>query len=186
MLSKQLEDTTDKTGQKRIKAIARRVSTLAQVYDHLLGNEMTRTTDFGRYIKSLCLNLEEIQAIPDSAITLRCESESIILDLDIVTVLGLVAAELVTNSYEHAFPGGKGAINVSVHQIAGDKDMATMTVSDTGIGFTPSPESKRHGVGLIKRLIEQIRGNVTVESDYGTIWTIRFPIGQVLADGRLT
>jgi GAF domain-containing protein len=40
MLSKQLDDTVDNTGQRGIKAIARRVSTLAQVYDHLLGNEM--------------------------------------------------------------------------------------------------------------------------------------------------
>src|SRR5450432_1681423 len=46
MLSRQLDDTADKAGQRGIRAIARRVSTLAQVYDHLLGAEMTRTTDF--------------------------------------------------------------------------------------------------------------------------------------------
>ena len=40
------------------------MSTLAQVYDHLLGTEMSRTTDFGSYVKSLCLNLAEIQAAP--------------------------------------------------------------------------------------------------------------------------
>ena len=37
MLSKQLDDTADEAGQRGLKAIARRVSTLAQVYDHLLG-----------------------------------------------------------------------------------------------------------------------------------------------------
>lgn len=51
MLSKQLDDTADAAGQRGIKAIARRVSTLAQVYDHLLGTEMTRTTDFGSYVR---------------------------------------------------------------------------------------------------------------------------------------
>ena len=35
MPSKQLDDTTDDAGRRGIKAIARRVSTLAQVYDHL-------------------------------------------------------------------------------------------------------------------------------------------------------
>jgi two-component sensor histidine kinase len=48
-LSKQLDDTPDTAGQRGIKAISRRVSTLVQVYDRLLGNEMTRTTDFGGY-----------------------------------------------------------------------------------------------------------------------------------------
>jgi two-component sensor histidine kinase len=180
MLSKQLEDTADKAGQKGIKAIARRVSTLAQVYDHLLGNDMTRTTDFGHYVKSLCQSLIEIQAIPDSKITLTCECESIPLDLDVVTVLGLVVAELVTNSYEHAFADDKGEISISVRRDTNDHNLAIMTVTDNGVGFTPSAESKRHGVGLVKRLIEQIRGNVTVESDYGTIWTIRFPIVSAL------
>jgi len=107
MLSKQLGDTPDKAGQRGIKAISRRVSTLAQVYDHLLGNEMTRTTDFGSYVKSLCANLAEIQAAPDGSVTLTCDSDAIILDLDVVTALGIVVAEVVTNSYDHAFADRK-------------------------------------------------------------------------------
>jgi two-component sensor histidine kinase len=175
MLSKQLSDTPDAAGKTGIKAIARRVSTLAQVYDHLLGSEMTRTTDFGGYVKSLCLNLAEIQAAADGTVTLTCDSESFILDLDVVTALGLVVAELVTNSYDHAFPGGKGATNVSVRRAAGDVDMATMTISDNGKGFTAKADGKRHGLGLVLRLMEQIRGSATVASDQGTVWTIRFP-----------
>jgi two-component sensor histidine kinase len=81
---------------------------------------------------------------------------------------------LVTNSYDHAFPGGKGSTSVSVRRAAGD-DMATMTISDNGDGFKPKAEGKRHGLGLVRRLIEQIRGTAMVDSDHGTIWTIRFP-----------
>src|SRR6202140_5519332 len=132
MLSKQLGNTADEGGRRGIKAIARRVSTLAQVYNHLLGTEMTRTTDFGSYVKSLCLDLAEIRAASDGAVTLTCDSEALILDLDVVTALGLVVAELVTNSYDHAFPGGKGATTVTVRRVAGDVDMATMTISDNG------------------------------------------------------
>jgi two-component sensor histidine kinase len=179
MLSKQMGDTSDKAGQRGIKAIARRVSTLAQVYDHLLGNGMTRTTDFGSYVRSLCLNLADVQAASDGAVTLTCDSESFILDLDVVTALGLVVAELVTNSYDHAFPGGKGSTNVSVRRTAGEVDMATMTISDNGEGFKAKAESKRHGLGLVRRLIEQIRGTAMVDSDHGTVWTIRFPTAIV-------
>jgi two-component sensor histidine kinase len=174
MLSRQLADTKDTAGQRGIKAIARRVSTLAQVYDHLHGSEMMRTTDFGSYVKSLCLNLAQIQAPSNNDITLTCDSETIILDLDVVTALGLIVAELVTNSYDHAFPAGKGATNVSVRRAAGDTGMATMTISDNGSGFTVNSESKRQGLGLVRRLIEQMRGTVIVKSDHGTVWTIRF------------
>ncbi len=177
MLSKQLDDTPDAAGQRGIKAISRRVSTLAQVYDHLLGSEMTRTTDFGGYLRSLCLNLAEIQAAPDGSITLTCNSEAIVLDLDVVTALGIVVAEVVTNSYDHAFPDGKrGSIIVSVYRIDGDRDIATMTISDDGRGFLAKAESKRHGLGLVRRLVEQVRGSALVESEHGTVWTIKIPV----------
>jgi two-component sensor histidine kinase len=175
MLSKQLDDTPDQAGQRGLKAISRRVSTLAQVYDHLLGNEMTRTTDFGGYIKSLCVNLSEIQGAADGRVTLTCDSDAIVLDLDVVTALGIVVAELVSNSYDHAFPGGrKGSILVSVR--CNDGDFTTMRISDDGTGFKPKAESKRHGIGLVRRLVEQVRGSVTVASDHGTVWTIKIPV----------
>jgi len=175
MLSKQMDDTKDKIGQRGIKAIARRVSTLAQVYDHLLGNEMTRTTDFGGYVKSLCLDIAEIQASPSGNITLTCDSEPVVLDLDTVTALGIVVAELITNSFDHAFPAGKGKAKVSVHRDATEADMATMIVSDNGKGFKEKPDGKRHGLGLVRRLVEQVRGTVTLDVKHGTVWTIRFP-----------
>ena len=175
MLSKQLDDTTDDAGRRGIKAIARRVSTLAQVYDHLIGNEMTRTTDFGGYLKSLCINLADIQGGSET-VTLTCESEAIILDLDVVTALGIVVAELVTNSYDHAFRDGKGAISVSVGRVAGDVAIATMTIADDGEGFAVSVGSKRHGLGLVRRLMEQVRGTMSVDTDHGTVWTLKFPL----------
>jgi len=182
MLSKQLHDTPDAAGQRGIKAIARRVSTLAQVYDHLLGTGlMSRTTDFGSYLKSLCVNLAEIQATAKDTVTLTCDSDSLILDLDVVTALGIVVAELVTNSYDHAFPGGKGATIVSVRRPALGDDLAVITISDNGKGFKAKPESKRHGLGLVRRLIEQVGGTAMVASDNGTVWTIKFPAGNAIA-----
>jgi two-component sensor histidine kinase len=186
MLSKQLNDTPERAGQRGIKAIARRVSTLAQVYDHLLGAEMTRTTDFGTYVKSLCLNLAEIQGTSDGAVTLRCDSEPLALDLDVVTSLGIIVAEVVSNSYDHAFPYGTGSIIVSVQRTFGDIDIATMTISDDGEGFKTQAESKRHGLGLVWRLVEQIRGTATLDSENGTVWTIKIPVPHTVLSPAIT
>ena len=185
MLSKQSKDTADKCEQRGIKAIARRVSTLAQVYDHLLGTEMTRTTDFGSYLKSLCANLTEIQADHDGTVTLACTSAEFMLDLDVVTALGIVVTELVTNCYDHAFPDGNGAICVAAQRDGADLDQATLVISDTGIGFKANTESKRHGLGLVRRLIEQVGGTATLDADHGARWTIRFPAQSRLTDAPM-
>ena len=173
MLSKQLEDTQDDVGKRGLRSIARRVSTLAQVYDNLLGTEMARTTDFGTYTTSLCQSIAEIQA---TDIVLNCNCETLLLDLDTVTALGIVLAELVTNAYDHAFPEGQGLITVLVQAPAEDTNVATVMVSDTGVGFVPEFKSKRRGLGLVQRLIQQVRGVVVVESSHGTVWNIRFPV----------
>jgi two-component sensor histidine kinase len=177
MLSKQLDDTDDAAGKRGIRSIARRVSTLALVYDNLLGTEMARTTDFGAYAKSLCLNIAEIQATDT---ILKCNCDLLMLELDTVTALGIVLAELVTNAYDHAFPTGKGSITVSVRAPAGhDDNAATITVSDTGKGFVPEFESKRHGLGLVRRLVQQVQGTVAMDSAQGTVWKIKFPVAAV-------
>ncbi len=175
MLGQQLAETIDHAGQRGIRAIARRVSTLSQVYDQLLGNEMTRTIDFGAYVEALCLNLGTVQAAVVDAVLLTCTCEKVDLDLDVVTALGIVVAELVTNSFDHAFPQGKGVIGVSVQLKADEPGMAVLTVSDDGCGFKPHAGSKRHGLGLVRRLVEQVRGTISSETSHGSVWTIRFP-----------
>ncbi|MDB5702421.1 MAG: signal transduction histidine kinase [Sphingomonadales bacterium] len=177
MLSSQLNETTDAFGRRGLKAITRRVFTLSQVYDQLLDTEMTRTIDFGSYLHALCTNLGDVQAPVDGSVKLQCEGDNVMLDLDIVTALGIVVVELVTNSFEHAFPDGRGQISVSLRHDAAT-GTATMLVADDGIGFEPVAGNKRHGVGLVGRMIEQIGGSTHVETDNGTRWTICIPVAR--------
>ena len=118
------------------------------------------------------MRAENVLAGPDY---MTCDSDGLVLDLDVVTALGIVVTEVVTNSYDHAFPGGKGAINVSVRRAAGDVEMATMTISDNGGGFKAELDSKRHGLGLVRRLVEQVHGTAMVNSDHGTPGLSEFP-----------
>jgi two-component sensor histidine kinase len=175
MLMRQLGETTEEAGRRGLAAIARRVTTLAQVYDHLLGTEMTRMTDFGAYVKALCLSLAEIQDFT-THVTLNCDCDELMLDLDAVTALGIIVAELVANSYEHAFPANEGTIDVAVRRDPARPDMATLVVRDSGPGFEIQPGNKRHGLGLIRRLAQQIHGTAHFDGNGTTMWTIAFPV----------
>ena len=174
MLQRHANGDDTVAGKNGVDAIARRVLTLAKVYDHLLGTGLTRSLDFGRYLSSLCDAFKDMENSQHGGITLTCQGKSLMLDLDTATPLGLVVAELISNSYLHAFPGGTGKITVSL--LGGDVGQdATINFVDDGVGFPPSSGSKRRGMGLVKRLMEQIDGSAEVHSDHGTAWTLRFP-----------
>ena len=103
--------------------------------------------------------------------TLTCDGkpERLLLDLDSVTSLGIIVAEIVSNAYLHAFPKREGAIHVALRPSATG---AILTINDDGVGFVEPPSSKRHGLGLVRRLMEQVGGTVSLASDHGTQWTL--------------
>ena len=175
MLTKQLRTATDGTGKEGISAIARRVMTLAKVYDHLLGAGLKRTIDFGGYLSGLCASFADLEEEQHRNIGLTCHGEPVILDLDTVTALGLAIAELISNSYVHAFPDGTGTIDVSLHANEPGGE-ATITFVDDGVGFRENGDSKRHGLGLVKRLMQQVGGSAELRSEHGTEWLLKFPV----------
>lgn len=181
MLRQQI-DLKDGGPKEGLRSIAQRVMSLAKVYDYLLGNGLSRVVDFDQYTRSLCQSLRAFQGERQFEVTLTCEGEAkpLPLDLDSVTALGIVIAEIISNAYIHAFPARAGAIRVSLTRSATG---VLLTIDDDGIGFVEPPKSKRHGLGLVRRLMEQIGGAVRVVSDRGTKWTLTFPTA---AEGALS
>ena len=176
MLSKQLVGT-DGAAQDRVGAIARRVMAVSQVYEHLLGTGLSRTIEFSTYLSSLCSSFEALERHQHPLVELTCQTEPVVLDLDRVTSLGFVISELIANSYAHAFPDGKGLIRVRLFPgLSGDE--TTLVFADNGVGFAELAPDERHGVGLVKRLMEQIGGSAAVRSDHGTEWTLKFPTSR--------
>ncbi len=183
MLDRQLRSTTDKSAVDGFSAIARRVMTLAQIYEHLLGAGLNRMIDLSTYLSALCSNLAEIQSAQHPNVGLSCHLEEVILDLESVTALGLVASELISNSYAHAFPANSGSIEISLSQNQAH-DKATMVFSDDGVGFPDNAGSKRHGLGLVRRLMQQLGGSATLRSDQGTEWTLEFPLSGTASSAK--
>lgn len=172
MLTRQIELASEE-GKEGIRAIARRIMSLSNIYDHLLGHGLVQTIDFGAYLESLCASLRDFQEKGPFEITLVCEAAPMALELDLVTALGIIVTETTSNAYLHAFPAGPGTIRVILVR---KDDTGILTISDDGVGFTEQKESKRHGIGLVRRLMEQAKGTAELKSGRGTTWTLMFPV----------
>ena len=155
------------------RSIALRVMGLAQVFDHLLGVGMNKVINFGDYVSALCKNLPELYREED--IKLICNAEAIQVELDTATALGIIVTELVNNAYLHAFPEGNGEISVALRVISGQP---VLSIADNGVGFVEA-ETKRRGMGLVRRLVNQVEGSLSLTSNLGSIWTIMFAVDEV-------
>lgn len=175
MVNAQLRQTADAEGRKGLQGIVRRIMTLGEVYEHLLGVGMNGTIDFGAYATALCANLPSLQPSAEGPVTLDCAAETLPVTLAAATALGLVLMELISNSYEHAFPGRGGSIVVRVLHGAALTE-GVVTITDDGVGYVPQAETRRHGVGLARRLMQQVEGTLDVVGGRGTVWTLHFPV----------
>jgi signal transduction histidine kinase len=99
--------------------------------------------------------------------------------------LGRVYRNLISNAIQATGPGGR--VSIATARVG---QQVVITVADTGSGIPPDRLSgifddfvttKRSGLGLglaiSKRIVEQLDGSITVESEVGrgTSFTLRFP-----------
>jgi two-component sensor histidine kinase len=175
MVSVQMRQVSDEGGRKGLQGIIRRIMSLAEVYEHLLGAGMDGQIDLGAYASALCVNLPDLQPTPAQRVELRCVAEALQVSLGSATALGLVLTELISNSYEHAFPDRGGSIDVRVAR-GEAADEGVITIADDGVGYAPVADTRRHGMGLVRRLMQQVDGTLDVVARAGTVWTLRFPI----------
>jgi two-component sensor histidine kinase len=174
LLTAELHGKHDASSMLAFRAIAFRVMGLAQIFDHLLGVGMSRVINFGEYVRALCNNLPDLYGTKD--IKLLCTADAVGIELDTATALGIVVTELVNNAYLHAFPDGIGEISVALRVASGQ---VSLIIADNGTGFV-EVETTRRGMGLVKRLVQQVGGTLNLQPGHGRTWIILFPLEKAI------
>ncbi len=174
MLDSYARRTASGIARDGIDLIVRRVTTLSQVHDSLLSVGLSGTVDLADYLRALCISLPAMQAEHTHPVRIVCQAEPVMLGVDEVSALGMAVAELVTNSYDHAFPDRGGTITVTLTRSG--SAAAVLTVQDDGAGFPIKVGTSRNGLSLVKRLVERIGGTMDNHFNAGTVWKLGFPV----------
>ncbi len=174
MLDNYARGTASGVARDGIDLIVRRVTTLAQVYDSLLNTGLSGTVDLAGYLRLLCASLPGVQAEHSHPVYVFCYAEPIMLGVDGTAALGMAVAELVTNSYDHAFPDRGGTITVTLARSG--PVTALLTVKDDGVGSPIKFATSRNGLSLVKRLMDRIGGSLDTHFNAGTVWKLGFPV----------
>jgi two-component sensor histidine kinase len=153
-----------------------RLNAMARVHDLLSKSESSQRVDVATYVTDLCEALRPITE-NDQRIHLEAQvEEGVLIPADTAVPLGIVLTELVTNAVKYAFPAPRsGTIWAQVHR--GQPGWVEAVIRDDGIGKFHLREGSL-GYGLIRSLVQQIRGEMTIHSDPGLTVTISFPNGS--------
>ena len=141
--------------QNALKDAASRITTIAQVHDHLWRSTRIGFLDIADFAGELCRKLQETVA-----------HRIVMISADKAIPLGLLINVIVTNSAKHAYPDGSGEIQVSGERRGADLHVE---VSDRGIGlpkdFDIDEPRASLGFKVIKSLIAQLGGRMAVASN---------------------
>jgi two-component system, sensor histidine kinase PdtaS len=106
------------------------------------------------------------------------------IDLTTAGIVGMMAAEILSNAYGHAFPDGSGriAIHVSLDAATG---RPRVVFCDDGPGFPGQPKDSFQGIGmlLIRNLARQGAIALTIEPGPGARHDLLLPRRALAEDG---
>lgn len=168
-------------------AEAQRLDAIVKDYETILKNKqvMFRGEDMNEIIQSVLPLIEGERKGKDIGLSLKL-SESPAWFIANRQLLRVVVLHILKNAVE-ATPAG-GTITV---ETASDQDRVSLRVTDTGKGIPPEEvpkifslfySTKKHRIGmglpLVKQIIEEHKGDITVESELGKGTTFRlvFPV----------
>lgn len=176
LLYLQAEEISDPDGKRITKDAASRVQSMMLLYDKLYRSENHHEMKADHYITS---HVEEIVRIFDSPVPVKrvVQVEDILLSAQVLSALGIILNELITNSMKYAFDNvSEGLICLSLTE---KDNKVTVVYRDNGPGLPDSVDfenSTGFGMELVKMLVQQIGGTISLEGGEGSRFVLEFHV----------
>jgi PAS domain S-box-containing protein len=174
LLNIQSNYTDDPETNHVLRDSRNRIRSMAMIHEKLYVSNKLSKIDFSGYVKSITSNLLQNPEVNPDLIKINVDVDDFSIGMETAVPLGLIINELVTNSIEHAFPQGKGDINLNLHK---NGENFLLTVRDNGLGLPEGLDPKKVktlGLTLVNSLVEQLNGSMEVEVECGTTFKIIF------------
>jgi len=153
-----------------------RIKSMALIHEKLYQSDDLSMIDFNDYVLSLAGSLVRSYSVSPNQIKLKIEINNIQLNIDTAIPCSLIINELISNSLKYAFINKKtGEIKILMNYSS--KEWIELSISDNGIGFPPGIDFKNTeslGLQLVNTLVEQLHGEVEMNTSNGTKYNIRF------------
>ncbi len=172
--------TTNPEVLNALSHMQNRVRAIAHIHERLHRVDGASYIDAGEYLRKLIGELANSYGAKER-VRLQLSFVDMALNTEQALSLGLLSNELLSNAFEHAFPGNRtGTIAVLLRYAAnGNSETGELEIKDDGPGLTGPVDFWRDesmGFHLVRILATQLRAAVHVESHRGTLFRVTFPL----------
>lgn len=167
----------EKSKEDSIADIISRIQAIHHIHDKLYRTDDLSEVNLPRYIGDLAETIKNTFLKHRESFRLHFEIEELQFPVKLNTPLGVITAELLTNTFKYAEFSRVCDIYLSISR---DKDEISYIYRDTGTGLkgtgkTYSDLGPGTGMLLIRELISGLDGSIELHTEEGTEFRIRFP-----------
>lgn len=177
ILDLQARDLTDEKSMRVIEDSLSRINAISLIHQRLYQSENIRGIKINTYLQELAHDILKnfSSSVTTTPIQLTCKVDELNMDLEFAIPIGLITAELITNSCKYAFTGiEKPEINITLNK---QNDTLILKVIDNGIGkqAAVNESGTSFGTKLIKSLSRKLRAEI-IENSSSTGTSIQLKI----------
>ena len=178
LLSLQINELSNPETIQYLRDTRSRIEAMAFIHEGLYSSSSMSDIEMRVHLEKIAQAVSQSYATRLPRVGLTVDADRISLNLTQAVPLGLVANELLTNAYKHAFTANirEGRIHVIMRET--EDRMIQLVISDNGAGMPESfdwGKTTSFGLKLSKELVEyQLDGTVRLERGQGTTFIITF------------
>ena len=175
LLNLQADKVRNESTYIAFKESINRVRSIALVHENLYKSKSFVRIDLKDYVNNLISDLYNSYCVDSNRIKMRINTEDASISMELGIPLGLIINELVSNALRHAFPGDRlGHIDFVYRQV---NKRHRLLVRDDGVGLPENfsvDETDTLGFVLIKSLVDQLRGSMSIDRKNGLTFVVGF------------
>jgi two-component sensor histidine kinase len=144
--------------QTFLMEIADRIETVAKLH-RLVAHSNGGSVQLSKYLQEICERLSSALALNATSYTITCSPEQVV-PFAVAMPLGLIAAELYSNSLKYAHPAGL-PVKINLSCTTGSDHRLVVLYEDDGVGFPEGFDPSRDGhmgMKFIRLLSDQLNG----------------------------
>lgn len=163
LLFLQAQNVGNIDAKNAIKDAQNRVRSLSLIHQKLYSRKHITGVETRGYFTDLTQDIFDSHQLEAQRLNYHLDIDSMVLNVETLTPLGLILNELIVNVLKHAFTNEhpKNTLNIKFYK---KEERLVLEVSDNGIGYKNKEKKNSFGLKLINSLAKKLDATFTIQS----------------------